>query len=85
MKKQLLALVAFGVASASAGIDQNVQNDEPVLLPLTNLTWHCGANARIENGILTVDVPPEKAKHGGTAWADLDLAWTKPPPEYPVL
>ena len=74
MKKQFLALVALGVASALADVDQNVQNDEPVLLPLTNLVWRCGPNARIENGILTVDVPPEKAKHGGTAWADLDLA-----------
>ena len=85
MQKSLLTLVALGVASALADVDQNVQNDEPVLLPLTNLVWRCGPNARIENGILSVDVPPEKAKHGGTAWADLDLAWTKPPPEYPVL
>ena len=74
MKKQLLALVALCAVSGWADVDQNVQNDEPVLLPLTNLVWRCGPNARIENGILTVDVPPEKAKHGGTAWADLDLA-----------
>ena len=59
MKKRLLVVAALGVASALAEIDQNVQNDEPVLLPLTNLVWHCGPNARIENGILTVDVPPE--------------------------
>ena len=74
MKKCLLTLAAPGVASVLAGIDQNVQNDAPVLLPLTNLAWRCGANARIENGILTVDVPPEKAEQGGSAWADVDLA-----------
>ena len=74
MKKCLLIVAALGVASALAQIDQSVQNDEPILLPLTNLVWHCGPNTRIENGILTVDVPPEKAKHGGSAWADLDLA-----------
>ena len=68
MKKCLLIVAALGVASALAQIDQSVQNDEPILLPLTNLTWHCGPNTRIENGILTVDVPPEKAKHGGSAW-----------------
>ena len=54
MKKCLLIVAALGVASALAEIDQNVQNDEPVLLPLTNLVWHCGPNTRIENGILTV-------------------------------
>ena len=59
MKKQLLALVALCAVSVWADVDQNVQNDEPVLLPLTNLVWRCGPNARIENGILTVDVPPE--------------------------
>ena len=68
MQKSLLTLVALGVASALAEIDQNVQNDEPVLLPLTNLVWHCGPNTRIENGILTVDVPPSPAaRHGRTS------------------
>ena len=34
MKKQLLALVALCAVSVWADVDQNVQNDEPVLLPL---------------------------------------------------
>ena len=72
--KKALALVSLCAVSVWADVDQNVQNDDPVLLPLTNLVWHCGPNARIENGILTVDVPPEKAKYGGSAWADIDLA-----------
>ena len=37
MKKQLLALWALGAASVGAAIDQNVQNDEPVMQPFTNL------------------------------------------------
>ena len=71
MKLNLCIIGAICAVSLAA--EQNVQNAEPVLLPLTNLVWHCGQNARIENGILTVDVPPGKAKQGGSAWAEVDL------------
>ena len=43
-------------------------------LPFTNLNWRLTRNARIEGNYLIVDVPPERAREGGSGLARVDLS-----------